>query len=332
MTRKAGGQNTRWKRLRTEEYQHDTDMKSLNGARVGLFSLAVALLIAGCSTADKDAAKRIVAFSQAVALTTQNTSDAFDTLERRHFDLEIARVVAEGGWQQLNADRIKPFLDPGDAQARLLVLQGLQAYAEKLSAIMGNEPLDAYDKATKDLSDSLQNVNEEFVKTKLWSATPVDSQQIQIAAAALNAMGRWIIEAKRQKAVKASIEEMHPHITNIVTLLSRDFVVLRRNLHKTYDEGIQAQKLFVQHSQDKMDALTQRSEIKGIADLIIEQNKADRAMQSMEKAVEGLGATHAELSSAFNRSSARLEQLLSDLIAEGKRVKKFYDSLETKEK
>ena len=304
----------------------------MNGTRGGLFSVAVALLIAGCSATDQDAAKKIGTFSKAVALTTQNTSDAFDTLERRHFDLKIARVVAEGGWQQLNADRVRPFLDPGDARARLLVLQGLQAYAERLSAIMGNEPLDAYDRATKDLSVSLQNVNEEFVKTKLWSATPVDSQQIQIAAAAINAIGRWIIEAKRQKAVKAGIEEMHPHITNMVALLSRDFVVLRRNLHKTYDEGIQAQKLFVQHNQDKLDALTQRSEIKGIADLIIEQNKADRAMQSMEKAVQGLGATHAELSSAFDRRSARLEQLLSNLIEEGKRIKTFYDSLEKKEK
>src|SRR5437773_5200391 len=152
----------------------ETDMNCLNGTRAGLFCIAVALLIAGCSTADQDAAKKIGSFSKAVALTTQNTSDAFDTLERRHFDLEIARVVAEGGWQQLNADRIRPFLDPGDAQARLLVLQGLQAYAERLSAVMGNEPLEAYDRATKDLSASLQNVNEEFVKTKLWSATPVD--------------------------------------------------------------------------------------------------------------------------------------------------------------
>src|SRR6266496_237019 len=147
-------------------------MNSWNGTRVGLFSLAVALLIAGCSTADKDAARRIGAFSKAVALTTQNTSDAFDTLERRHFDLEIARVVAEGGWQQLNPERIRPFLDPGDARARFPVLQGLQAYAERLSAIMGNERLDAYDRATKDLSASLQNVKEEFVKMKLWYATP----------------------------------------------------------------------------------------------------------------------------------------------------------------
>lgn len=309
----------------------EMNLNSANGTGARLFSIAVALLLAGCATADKDAAKRIGTFSRAVALTTQNTSDAFDTLERRHFDLEIARVVAEGGWQRLSADSIKPFLDPGDAQARLLVLQGLQAYAERLSALMGNEQLDAYDQATKDLSDSLRNVNEEFVKTKLWSTTPVDSQQIRIAAAAINALGRWIIGAERRKAVKASIEEMHPHITNLVALLSRDFVVLRRNLHKTYDEGIQAQKLFVQHNQDKMDALTQRSEIKGIADLIIEQNNADRAMQSMEKAVQGLGAAHAELSSALSSRPARLEQLLSDLIEEGKRVKAFYHSLEKKE-
>src|SRR6266700_3376872 len=52
----------------------ETDMNSLNGTRGGLFSVAVALLIAGCSATDQDAAKKIGAFSKAVALTTQNTS------------------------------------------------------------------------------------------------------------------------------------------------------------------------------------------------------------------------------------------------------------------
>jgi len=297
-----------------------------------LFSIILVLLVAGCSSTNKDAAKRIAAFSRAVDLTSQNASEAFDTVERRHFDLKVARVVAEGGWQKLDADSIKPFLDPDDVSARLLVLKGLQTYAENLSGIMGNEQLDAYDKATKDLSDSLQKVDAEFVKTKFASSAPVDPQDIQITAAAVNAIGHWIIEAKRQRAVKTSIQEMHPNITKIVVLLSRDFIVLRRNLRKEYDEAIQAQKEFVQHDEAKMDALTKRAEIQNIVNLINEQNKADRAMESMEKTVKGLGDTHAELVKAFDRSSVKLERLLSDLIEEGKRVKSFYESLEKKEK
>src|SRR5205085_4594 len=102
-----------------------------------------------------------------------------------------------------------------------------------------------------------------------------------------------------------------------------DFVVLRRNLLKEYEEGVQAQKVFVRKNLTNMDAATKRAEIKTIASLIGEQNTADHAMESMEKAVKGLAETHSELGKAFDRSSVVLDRLLADFVEEGKRVKKF---------
>jgi len=143
----------------------------------------------------------------------------------------------------------------------------------------------------------------------------------------MNALGRWIISTERQKRVRESVAEMNPHVTNLVALLSRDLVVLRRNLSKTYDEAVQAQKVFLLKNQATLDANAQRTEIKAIADLLVEQAKADTMMKSLDQTIRELGTTHAQLTTAFDRSSVALDQLLADLLDEGKRVQKFYDSL-----
>jgi hypothetical protein len=293
-----------------------------------LFLTAAAVLIfSGCASMDQNAAKKIGAFSAATDLATQNTSAAFESLDHEHFNLTIARDVAEGGWEKLDAKSIAPFLKPEDLQARILVLQGLQAYAEKLSAIMGNAQMDELDKATQDLSASLKNVDDEFVKSKFLAAAPLSSSELRIASTAINAIGHWIIEVKRERGVKASIKEMNPYVTNIVALLARDFEVLRRNQAKTYDEAVMAQKVFVQKNIATLDPITKRNEIKAIADLIIEANNADHTMALMQKSIMQLGETHAQLATAFDKSSVKLDKLLVDLAAEGKRVKKFYDSV-----
>jgi hypothetical protein len=103
--------------------------------------------------------------------------------------------------------------------------------------------------------------------------------------------------------------------------------VLRRNQAKTYDEAVMAQKVFVQKNIATLDPITKRNEIKAIADLIIEANNADHTMALMQKSIMQLGETHAQLATAFDKSSVKLDKLLVDLAAEGKRVKKFYDSV-----
>jgi len=295
-----------------------------------VLAVVILLVISGCASVNQNAAKKIGGFSAATDLAAQNTSAAFETLNREHFNLTVARDVAAGGWEKLNAKSIAPFLNPEDVQARLLVLQGLQAYAAKLSALMGNTQLAVFDQATVDLSASLKNVDDEFVKSKFLSTAPLSPTEIRITSTAINAIGHWIIDAKREKAVKADIQEMNPVVTNIVALLARDFVVLRRNLATTYDEAVMAQKVFVKNNIATMDAATKRNEIKAIADLIIEANQADRAMALMQKSIADLGETHAQLATAFDKSSVKLDQLLADLTVEGKRVKNFYDSLGSK--
>lgn len=301
-------------------------------SQLALFvGLCIAFLTVGCSTINENAIKRIEAFSKAAELTSKNTSDAFDLVNRRHFDLRVARIVAEGGWEQLDSKAIMPFLSPGEVQARKTALNGLEKYAETLSAIMGNEQLDYLDKTTKDLSDSLIKIDAEFVKAKLIKDSAVSDKEIKLGATALNAIGHWLIDLKRQKAVRESAQEMHPNVTNIVALLKNDMKVLRRNLIKEYDELIQTQKIFIKNNQGTLDALKKRSEIKAIADLLNEQQNADATFASMEKALEKLKETHEMLPSAFDRQSISLDKLLSDFIEEGKRIKKFYDTLDKKE-
>ena len=289
-------------------------------------ALVLAIFTTGCGSMNKSAAKRIRAFSTATELTAKNTVDAFDTVEKRHFDLTVARLAVGDEWKSFDPQALAPFLPPEQLQVRKEVLAGLQGYAETLSALMGNQQLDALDEATADLAESLKSANGEFVKANFTAAS---DKEIEIGVTALNALGRWLIDWKRHKAVASAAVEMHPHVTNIVRLLQSDFKVLRRNIGKEYDEEIQAKRRFIDANEARLDPIAKRVEIRAIVETVLEMKQADTALAAMQKSLTKLQEAHAELPNAFkSKGGIRLDELIADSIEEGKRIKKFYDSLE----
>jgi hypothetical protein len=124
---------------------------------------------------------------------------------------------------------------------------------------------------------------------------------------------------------------MHPHITNIVMLLQQDFAVLRRNLGKEYEELVEAQKRFIQNNATSMDAGARRQEIRAIGNMMVEMKQADTTFAAMQKSLGSLEAAHAKLPSAFeSKGRIPLDESIANAIEEGRRVKKFYESLDAK--
>jgi oligoendopeptidase F len=103
--------------------------------------------------------------------------------------------------------------------------------------------------------------------------------------------------------------------------------VLRRNLDKTYDELVMAQKLFIQANEQRFDAVQRRSEIQAIVRLLQEQRTANAAFESLAASLAALVEAHRQLPTAFDLQAVSLEQRLRDFITEGQRIKKYYDSL-----
>jgi hypothetical protein len=142
--------------------------------------------------------------------TSRNPIESFDTVNRRHADLTIARAAASTGWQNLSASSIEPFFTPQEIAVGRIALDGLPTYASSLSAMMGNQQLDALDAATSGLGEALKGVNEQTVKQNLVKTGTVNDTEIRAAATALNAFGHWLVEKRRRKAIRETATEMHP--------------------------------------------------------------------------------------------------------------------------
>ena len=172
-----------------------------------------------------------------------------------------------------------------------IALDGLEQYASSLSSMMGNQQLDALDTATSGLGEALKGVTEQTVRLNLVPANMVNDTEIRAVATALNTIGHWLVEKRRRKAVRETAAEMYPHVANLANLIAKDQHVLRRNLGKTYDELVMARKVFIQHNEQRFDAVQRRSEIQAVATLLQEQRTADAAFVSMESSLE-IGRAH----------------------------------------
>lgn len=293
----------------------------------------------GCATNNAD--KRIAAFSEATNLTTQNIANAFDIVERNYYEVQVLRCVVHYDEKQgFQPGSIKPFFAPEELEARLRVLKGLQQYSEKLALIMSDKQLSAFDKQTKNFGNSLETIKKDFVKNNLLSKnnTLVDDNQIQIFTTAINTLGRWFIEYKRQKGIKEIVQGMQGTICDICDLLIKDIGTspveseanatgLRAQLWNQYKLSMSLQNKFILDNSASLDTVSKRSEIRRLASLVSEQRQADATLKATKDAISKLKETHGKLNEVFSRETIEIDNLITQLISEGERVKNFYNSL-----
>ena len=293
----------------------------------------------GCAT--QHATERIAAFSEANKLTMQNIAAAFDTVERKHYEMQVSRIVNDPESFQCDPSKrtIGHFLSPDELQARMQVLEGIQKYAEKLAIIMGNEQLDEFDERTRDFGKNLTKVNEDLVKKNILNKATFKEGDIKVFTTAVNAIGRWFIEYKRQKGVRESVKDMQPHIEKICVLFAEDIGNspagsgvrsggLRDQLWRDYDGIIDRQCNFIEHGKGKLDPIQMRSEIKVMIALEVEQRQADATLKAIQQSLDTLRKTHNKIEECFDKNTVEIDSLISDLITEGKRIKEFYNTLD----
>lgn len=180
-------------------------------------------LLLGCGHAPPEALNRITAFSTATQLAMNNTSQAFRTVEIKHSEMLAARVAADYDTKGFRPDIINPFLSPQELSARVQIFEALQAYAASLTLIMGTALVTEFDSATKQLGSSLATLDKDVTKRFYLSrnASFTDSQFAAFTTA-VNALGRWLLESKREYDVKVAVNRMQLTIGNITKLMAED--------------------------------------------------------------------------------------------------------------
>src|SRR5882672_1581751 len=296
-------------------------------------SVAVQLMLLGCAT--DQAALRIGAFATGVGTCTDNVSQAFIEVEDVHSRAQTSGAIITFQTMQCDPDSIKPFLDPQEVEARMTILAGLKLYAEKLSEVMGNSQLDKFDEQTKAFGESLKKLNASDA-LKQHGLPHVSEKDLDIFTAAVDALGRWFIDWKRSKEVKAIITDMHPHVVRICELLGKDIGSkrtdkgLRFQVYKDFSDLIRNRSDWIWKDIKKFDAIQKRDEIAALVQLIRDRQTADRTLEGTYKVLSKLQETHQQLGKAFEDEAPNLEDRIRELVGEGKRISEYYKQLKDK--
>ena len=332
--------------------------------------LVSVLLLPACATSQ--AGKKIQAFSKATSVAANNTGNAYETIDNNYFRAHVASLIVDYDENGFNPNAATHLLPDEDIKVRKEVLDGLEQYADKLTEIMSNKQLDEFDAQTVALGQSLVNLkNGDSLKKfaggvtandiKIGSvsiggtaaalnvaavpltefgklASGVSNEQVNLLTAGINALGNFLIRAKRDKKVKEIVREMNEPIKAICALLIADIGQppdeahenghgLRNISWRQYDKLLRNQDTFIRKNKDKLDPRTKAEEIAKLPDLVADRQKTDSTLKATQDALKKLAQTHEQLVTAFDKSSPSLDKLIGQLISEGKRIKDFYDSL-----
>jgi hypothetical protein len=310
-------------------------MKPRPRYRLFIQLLPLLLLANGCIS--PAAHKSVPAFSNAVALATENTKSAFDAVEEQYESVQAQRIVVNYDKQGFNPKMVKHFLDPEDLQIRLDLLDALQRYALSLSDLSGDKQLEQFDDKTRAFGASLQNLTATDAFKKLVSAS---AGNVNIATTAVNAIGRWFIERKRQQHLPDLISEMQQPVKTTAELLEADIGSapdengrgghgLRDQLWNEYTEAMIQQVAFIDQNKDRMDPSTKTEAIERLPQLLERRSLADETLKETQATLSKLVDTHGALLRSV-KSKGDIQGECSSLISEGERIKRFYDSLRKK--
>jgi len=289
-----------------------------------------------------------------------NSIEAFHTVERKHTDMIAARILLNYDVKSnFNPNLIEPFLKPDELAAREEIFKALTAYATSLSVIMGNTQLDQFDLATKQFGLSLTGINRTMVKDKYLTKSPVSDDDVGIFTTAVNTLGRWFIDWRRDRDVKEQVKVMQKPVKDITRLISEDIGFpkqeveaghlkdadsgkgqskanngrpsegrgLRNELWNTYTNTLQSQDLFIRHNWDRLSPAERRSEIQKLVGLVTERTQADQTLLATKVSLGSLAAAHEQLVDEFENPSINFEARITELINEGKRINAYFDAL-----
>lgn len=294
-------------------------------------ALSLLLLLTGCSLSPLS--ERATAFSTAATAATLKVNDAYQLVEQSYTDAQMADLVNHFDTKGFNPSQIRSFM-PNDAMhARTQMIAGLQQYATLLAEVGGNQPVDAVDQQSEALGKSLQALS---ASTGLSAVAKSANTEIGLAATAVDALGRVLIERKTAKELPNILTQMQKPVDQICQLLEDDIGTpegggLRNQLKIDYDSIIAEQRTYIYANEAKMAPDERRSEIEKLPQLVRTELQDDATLAQTASALKALAATNDALVTTKNSKQApAFRALLSQLVTEGQQIGSFYNSAMSK--
>ncbi len=277
----------------------------------------------------------VPAFAKAVTETTMNTKAAFEVVEQKYEEAQaFTLVVNYKPGQRFDPASVKFLLSEEDLEARMKLLAGLQQYGTQLEAVAGGAAAGKVDQSSKQLGASLKSLAPS-VAIKKMATNAIYTGGANAAAAAIDALGNWLIQEKLRKNLPGLIASMQEPIAAISDLFKADIGSvnadgeghgLRFALWMTYTQLIQKQQEFLTANFKELTPEHRTAEIEKLPAMVRARRLADQTLAQTEAGLDLLVKANAQLLDAV-KTKTTMHTQIDALQAEGSRIGEFYRSL-----
>ena len=292
--------------------------------------LCVCLFATGCLS---PLAKHAAAFSSATATVIDGSEDAYRTAMQLRLQEQAAASVYDYDknptWSPYKD--LTPLLTPAQLDARIKVLDGLEAYATTLVDLTSGKPSNALQAAAAGVGANLQGLNQ-TIATSFSTAIPnipvISTAQSNAVSTAVLALAEYLSARKVKAALPKVTQDMNPTITALCELLNSDITILRRQADVDYGTMVTQLDHSIRTEGAAVTPYEHRKEIATLIHLADQQKANDELLAKLQNALHTLAMTHQALAAAVQGNNPEsISQKISELEAAGKDLSNYYKSL-----
>jgi hypothetical protein len=279
--------------------------------------------------------KKASDFATAATAAAKDATNAYQLVEQEHYNAEVERLVADFGTAGFDLNSIQPFMPPDDMDARTKLIKGLSEYAEALAAVAGDKPLTDMDTQAEAVGKSLTDLSKSDALASMVKKDKIGATDLNLVTTAVDALGRAIINHKRNSELPALLKEAKGPIATVCTLLQDDIGDpekggLRNQLKNDYLSDIQKQEKFIKDS-PTLSPTDRQAAIKALATLAKASKDGDKTLAATQKELADLAKTNAALAETDpKKDSPAFKTMLSELVDDGQQLRGFYEKLPAK--
>jgi hypothetical protein len=241
-------------------------------------TLALGIFTIGCSLSPL--AKHSAAFSTAATLVINSSEDAYRAANQLRQQEQVAAAVSDydknPSWSPYTDT--KPLLTPEQLNARIVVLDGLKAYAASLIQITSSQSSKDLDTAAAGVGANLKSLSTTAatdLKSSVPNAPVMTAQEAAGVSTALRALGDYLIARKVKGSLPKVTQDMNANVRTLCELLNSDIVILRRQADVDYQTLITDQDQFIRHPATPLNPVEHRDEIGKLITLAAQQKAND---------------------------------------------------------
>jgi hypothetical protein len=287
--------------------------------------------LSGCAVSPLS--QRAATFSTAASATVVKMQSAYQLVETTYEDAAMASLVNQFDTKGFDPASIQPFIADADMKARTDLMSALQQYATLLAEVSGSSEVTELDKESEALGTNLEELAKAAPLTALAKNANMESG---VASAAVDALGRVLMERATAKELPSILESAQKPIDTICMLLGQDIGTpegtgLRNELRDKYAELIADQRTYILANETKMSPDEKRTEIGKLPQLVTAEKAGDATLEQTQKALQQLATTNDALTQTKkDKDAPAFRALVAQMVAQGQQLGAVYAAASTK--